>query len=191
MSGDVTESLQRWSRGDRRALDDVLQAVYSELGGIASRYLRKERRGHTLQTSALVHEAYLRLVDQERAHWRDRAHFFAVASQVMRRLLVDHARSRGRHKRGGGVRLQSFDETLVVGRDMDPAILALEDALEVLASLDPELVEIIELRFYGGLENREISALKGVSERTVIRRWKTAQAWLYRHLHEDGTVNGA
>lgn len=182
----MTDSLQRWSAGDRQALDDILPILYDELSRIASSYLRRERREHTLQTSALVHEAYLRLIDQNRVKWRDRSHFFAIAAQAMRRVLVDHARSRGSSKRGGGAMLLALDETLVVDRDGDPAVLALDAALVELMKLDAELARVVELRFFGGLDNPEIAHVEQVSERTVIRRWRTAQAWLFRHLGNGG-----
>lgn len=189
MNDDVTEHLRRWSDGDRQSLDKILPAVYAELSRIASGYLRKERQEHTLQTSALVHEAYLKLIDQDRVRWRNRSHFFAIASQIMRRLLVDHARNRGCSKRGGGAMLLALDETLVVGHHTDPAVLALDAAVLELARLDPELAEIVELRFFGGLDNLEIGEVKGVSERTVIRRWRTAQAWLFRYLNNAETAD--
>lgn len=179
---DVTDGLRRWSAGDRQALNDVLPVVYEELSRIASRCLRKERRDHTLQTSALVHEAYLRLIDQDRAQWRDRSHFFAIAAQLMRRLLVDHARRRGSTKRGGDAVLLSLEDALVVDGRVDPVVLTLQDALVELEGVDSELATVVELRYFGGLENGEIAQLQSVSERTVIRRWRTAQAWLYRYL---------
>ncbi len=192
MNNDVTEHLRCWSDGDRQALDALLPIVYAELGRIAAGYLRKEHREHTLQTSALVHEAYLKLIDQDRAHWRNRSHFFAIASQIMRRLLVDHARTRGRTKRGGGMILLALDEAVATrepgfdrGRE-DPSVIALDDALNELETMDPELAEVVELRFFGGLDNTQIAEVKSVSERTVIRRWRTAQAWLFRHLSNTG-----
>ncbi|MEM7354974.1 MAG: sigma-70 family RNA polymerase sigma factor [Acidobacteriota bacterium] len=185
MTDEVTEQLHRWSAGDRQALDDLLPTVYSELSRIAAAYLRKERREHTLQTSALVHEAYLKLVDQGRVQWRNRAHFFAIAAQVMRRLLVDHARNRGCGKRGGGAILLSLQEALIVGQETDPAVLVLDAALSELGEVDAELAEVIELRFFGGLENKEIAEIQQVSDRTVIRRWRTAQAWLFRYLQAE------
>ncbi|MEM7583337.1 MAG: ECF-type sigma factor [Acidobacteriota bacterium] len=184
MNDDVTDYLLRWSEGEAQALDDLVPIIYTELGQIASTHLRKERRDHTLPTSALVHEAYLKLIDQDRMAWRNRSHFFAIASQVMRRMLVDHARTRGRAKRGGGAVLLPLDEALEVGGHSDDSLLALDDALVELAKIDRELVEVIELRFFGGMDNTNIARLQGVSERTVIRRWRTAQAWLLRHLSE-------
>ena len=183
--GDITESLQQWSEGDRRAFDACLPVLYEELSQIAAGYLRRERRNHTLQTSALVNEAYLKLIDQERVHWRNRAHFFAISSQIMRRLLVDHARERGALKRGGNQVVLSLEEALVVGHHSEPAVLAIDAALQDLAAVDPELSEVTEMRFFGGLENEEIAVVLGISSRTVIRRWRSARAWLLRYFDRD------
>jgi len=170
---------------DRRAAVELLPLVYDELRDLARRFLARERRDHTLQPTALVHEAYLRLVDQERVAWRGRTHFLAVGAQAMRRLLVDHARGRKRIKRGGHWRRVTLDDRaeLLAGRAVGPAdILALEAALEKLADLDPTQVRVVELRFFGGLKVGEVAEILGVSKRTVEGHWTHARAWLRREL---------
>ena len=181
-SGDVTAILRAWSDGDRGALDRLTPIVYDELRRLARRYMRGERAGHSLQTSALVNEAYMRLVDYKRMQWQNRAHFFAVSAQLMRRILVDHAR-RHNLKRGGGVPHVSLDDAAVVGGGEPSAdLVALDDALNALARLDPRKVQVVEMRFFGGLSVDETAAVLQISAVTVMRDWSTAKAWLYREL---------
>jgi RNA polymerase sigma-70 factor (ECF subfamily) len=178
----VTRLLLAWRGGDERALERLIPLVYGELRRLAGRYLSRERAGHTLETHDLIHEAFLRLIDQRQVDWRNRSHFFAIAAQMMRRILVDHARRRGYRKHGGDVRRLMLDDVpdLAVQRDMD--LVALDEALTELAEVDGELAKIVELRFFGGLEHDEIAAALGVSNPTVRRRWRMAKAWLYRRL---------
>jgi RNA polymerase sigma factor (TIGR02999 family) len=180
--GDVTGLLVEWSNGDEAALEKLTPLVYDELHRVAARYLSHERAGHTLQATALVHEAFVRLVDQRRVQWRNTLHFVALAAQMMRRILVDHARSHAYAKRGGGARKLSLDEAGELAADQVPDLLEVDVALDKLAELDPELSRVVELRFFGGLKNEEIAEVLGVSVPTVVRRWRLAKAWLYRHL---------
>ncbi len=186
-SHDVTALLADWSRGDRTALDQLLPLVYAELRRIAARQLRNERVGHTLQPTALVHEVYLRIVDQRRVDWQNRAHFFGVAAQVMRRILVDHARRRGAGKRGEGVPCVSVDDARGVPAPNDIPILALDHALDRLQKVDPELARIVELRAFGGLTIEEAAHVLKVSPSTAKRDWRTAKAWLTRELGSPGS----
>jgi RNA polymerase sigma factor (TIGR02999 family) len=186
-AGDVTGLLVEWSNGDEAALEKLTPLVYDELHRLAARYLSHERAGHTLQATALVHEAFIRLVDQRRVQWRNTLHFVALAAQMMRRILVDHARSRGFAKRGGGARKLSLDEAGEIGAEQVPDLLEVDVALDRLAELDPELARVVELRFFGGLKNEEIAEVLGVSVPTVVRRWRLAKAWLYRHLGGEAT----
>jgi RNA polymerase sigma-70 factor, ECF subfamily len=179
--GEVGTLLQAWSDGDRTALDKLTPIVYKELHRLARYYLRGERAGHSLQTTALVNEAYLRLADYKRMRWENRAHFFAVSAQLMRRILVDHAR-RHNQKRGGGVPHLSLEETAVVGVGRDEDLVALDDALEALARLDPRKARVVELRFFGGLSVEETAEVLKISAVTVMRDWTTARAWLYREM---------
>jgi RNA polymerase sigma factor (TIGR02999 family) len=182
----VTRLLLEWSDGDQEALTRLMPLVYDELRSIARQYLRRERADHTLQPTAVAHEAYLRLVDQRRVRWRNRAHFFAVAAQLMRRILVDHARSHAAAKRGGGVRPLTLDaggEPSVM-RDLD--VLALDETLARLKALDPRQEQLLELRFFGGLSVEESAEVMGISTATVKREWRTAKAWLYRELGGSG-----
>jgi RNA polymerase sigma factor (TIGR02999 family) len=181
-SPDVTALLDEWSRGDPRALDRLLPVVYTELRGIAKRQLRKEREGHTLQPTALVHEAYLRLVDQQKVDWRNRAHFFGVASQVMRRILVDHARRHNAAKRGDGAQMVSIDAAGQVVAADENSVLALDDALIRLQRIDRGLAQIVELRAFGGLTIDEMAVVLNTSRAAVKREWRTAKAWLIREL---------
>lgn len=181
-AGEVTRLLLAWSDGDEHALADLMPRVYDELRSLAASYLRRERPGHTLQTSALVHEAYLRLVDQTRVRWHDRRHFFGIAAQAMRRVLVDHARGHLYAKRGGGARRLSLDEALTAAAESAPELVALDEALDRLAAADPQQAKIVELRFFGGLTGEEIGELLGVSVSTVTRGWRLARAFLYRSL---------
>ena len=180
---DVTALLISWSSGERSAADRLIPAVYDELHRQAARALRREGDEHTLQATALVHEAYLRLVDQRRVEWRNRAHFFGIAAEVMRRVLVDHARARLAAKRGGGMQRLTLDEAVEVssgGGDAD--VLALHDALERLALLDAGQARLVELRYFGGLNIEETADTLGVSPATVKREWALARAWLRREL---------
>lgn len=178
--------LAAWRRGDEEALAELLRRVYDELCRIASNYLRQERPGHTLQTSALVHEAYLRLIDQDAASWRNRAHFLGIAARMMRRVLVDHARYHGYAKRGGGALKVSFDEEAMAPAVPKPEILELDLALSELAELDPEQARLVELRYFGGLKVDELAVVLGISISTVTRKWSLAKAWLYRRLVQEG-----
>jgi RNA polymerase sigma factor (TIGR02999 family) len=180
-SGDVSTLLQAWSGGDRSALDKLAPIVYDELRRLAHYYLNGERRDHSLQTTALVNEAYLRLVDYRRMHWENRAHFFAVSAQVMRRILVDHARRRNL-KRGGGVQHFSLDDVAIVDGRRTDDLVALDDALNALGRFDERKVRVVELRFFGGLSVEETAEVLKVSAVTVMRDWSTARAWLYRHM---------
>ncbi len=183
---EVTGCLVRWRRGDEEALVELMPRVYGELRRLAARYLQGERQGHTLQTQDLIHEAYLRLIDQRRVDWMSRSHFFAVAAQMMRRILVDHARRRSYGKRGGGVAAVRLDEVPDLAVRADPELVALDEALVRLAGLDEGLARIVELRFFGGLEIGEIATLLAVSKPTVQRRLRTARAWLFRQLGTGG-----
>ena len=186
--GQVSGLLRAWSDGDRDALGRLTSVVYDELHRLAQSYMRRERPGHSLQTTALVHEAYMRLVDYKDMRWQDRAHFFAVSAQVMRRILVEHAR-RHNLKRGGGVQHVSLEETAVVGGDRAADLVALDDAMDALARLDPRKVQVVEMRFFGGLSVDETAEVLKVSPVTVMRDWSTAKAWLYREL-TDRTGDG-
>ena len=181
-SHQVTELLVRWREGDRRALDELMPLVYKELRRLAAHYMRGERPGHTLQTSALVNEAYLRLAAHEEIQWQDRAHFFAVAAQAMRRILVDHARRRGNLKRGGGAPRVALDEALIVSEERVAEVVALDDALERLAEIAPRKSQLVELRFFGGLSIEEAAGVLGVSPGTVMRDWTFVKAWLRREI---------
>jgi RNA polymerase sigma-70 factor (ECF subfamily) len=184
-SPDVTALLLSWSGGEQSAADRLIPAVYEELHRQAARAMRREGHEHTLQTTALVHEAYLRLVDQQRVEWRNRAHFFGIAAEVMRRVLVDHARARDAAKRGGGVQRITLSEALGVSSDGgggDADVLALHEALERLALLDPGQARLVELRYFDGLTIEESAETLGVSPATVKREWALARAWLRREL---------
>jgi RNA polymerase sigma factor (TIGR02999 family) len=181
--GDVTALLGDWSRGNRTALDQLLPLVYAELRRVAARQLRNERADHTLQPTALIHEVYIRLVDQRQVDWQNRAHFFGVSAQVMRRILVDHARRHGASKRGEGVRCVSIDEAKdVAAASNDIPIVALDYALDRLEKVDSALAKIVELRAFGGLTIEEAAHVLSVSPSTVKREWRTAKAWLNREL---------
>lgn len=179
---EITERLIAWGHGDESALDQLIPAVYQELRRMADRYLRREDPGHTLQTTALVHEAYLKLVDQTRVNWQNRAHFFGVAAQMMRRVLVDHAKSKHREKRGGEARKLSLDEVLDLTEERAADLVALDDALRQLAAIDERKCRVVELRYFGGLSVEETAAALGVSPQTVLRDWNLAKAWLYQEL---------
>ena len=179
---DVTMLLEQWSNGDQSALDDLMLAVYGELRRLADRYLRSERPDHTLQATALVHEAYLRLIDQDGVRWQNRAHFFGVAARVMRNILVDHARGHNAVKRGSDSFKLSLDEAIGALEQPEVDIVALDDALAGLAAIDPEKSRIVELRYFGGLSVEETAVVLRMSPRTVKRGWRAAKAWLYREL---------
>ena len=187
---DVTALLGDWSRGNRTALGQLLPLVYAELRRVAARQLRSERPDHTLQPTALVHEAYIRLVDQRQVDWQNRAHFFGVAAQVMRRILVDHARRHASNKRGQGVRSVSMDDAHDVAAPNQIPILALDHALDRLDKVDAELTRIVELRAFGGLTIEEAAHVLGVSPSTAKRDWRTAKAWLSRELGPDTRLRG-
>jgi RNA polymerase sigma factor (TIGR02999 family) len=178
----VTDLLTRWNSGDQEAFAELVPLVYDELRQLARHHLSHERPGGTLQATALVHEAYLRLVDQNRTGWNGRAHFFGAAAQVMRRVLVDRARERNAQKRGDGVLLEPLHEANEAASEPSWDVLALEDALNDLAKIDPDRVRIVELRYFGGLTVRETAEVMGVSEPTVKRDWALARAWLFRRL---------
>jgi RNA polymerase sigma factor (TIGR02999 family) len=185
---EVTQLLIDWRNGDQAALDKLMPLVYEELRRIAHRYMRRERPGHTLQTTALVNEAYLRLVGNRNVEFQDRAHFFAVAAQVMRHLLVDYARSRKYAKRGGSARRVTLDEAAVVSPGHDDQLLALDQALVKLASIDQRKSKLVEMRYFGGLNTEETAEVLGVSAITVKREWQKAKAWLYREINRPEMV---
>lgn len=180
----ITQLLNDWGKGDRAALEKLMPLVYSELRRLATNYLRRERAGHTLQPTALVNEAYLKLVDQRNAKWQNRAQFFGISAQLMRRILVDHARQRQAVKRGGSgqqrLSITSVEATVLKEPEID--LLALNEALDELAQVDPQQSRIVELKFFGGLSIEETAEVLGISHATVERDWKMARAWLRRQL---------
>ena len=180
--GEVTELLARISKGDRSAEESLLPRVYLELHRLARAQLRGERPGHTLQATALVHEAYLRLCQPNRCDWQDRMHFYRVAAKLMRRILIDYARQRNAGKRGAGAHRQSLDEALLVSEDRLALVVEIDDLLSRLVELEPRLAQVVEMRFFGGLTEEEIAASLNVSERTVKRDWLKARAWLHEQL---------
>jgi len=182
---DVTGLLNRWGEGDQEALDRVMPLVYDELRLQAARYLRRERAGHSLQTTALIHEAYLRLVDQRNAHWQNRAQFFGLAAQMMRRILVDHARAKKRAKRGGSDVRVSLNAATAIVNAPDLDLVVLDDALNRLAEIDLQQSKIVELRFFSGLNVDETAAVLAISPATVKRDWSVAKAWLRREITGD------
>jgi len=184
-SSHVTQLLLAWSDGDRKALDDLTPLVYLELKKLAENNLRRERAGHTLQPTALAHEAYIKLINQQNVRWQNRAHFFAVASQAMRRILVDHARARLAGKRGSGGAIVSLDEGVDVSDQRADQLLALDDALKRLAELDPKKGRVVELKYFGGMTLEEMAEVLGVSRAKVIREWRMAKAWLYGELNKS------
>jgi RNA polymerase sigma-70 factor, ECF subfamily len=181
-SHDITRLLARWKDGDEAALQQLVPIVHAELRRLAQRQMAREDPGHTLQPTALVNEAYLRLVNLTQMQWQDRAHFFAMAARLMRRILVDFARSRGYQKRGGGAKQVSFTQALAVANDQPTDVVALDDALEALAHVDERKSRVVELRFFGGLSVEETAEVLNVSRETVKRDWKFAKMWLLRHL---------
>lgn len=178
----VTKLLIRWSKGDHDAAEQLMEGVYNELSQLARHHLHRESPHHSLETSGLIHEAYLRLVGQDRVHWANRKHFYGIASQCMRRILIDHARQRVAEKRGGGIRPLALDEALGVGDQKPADLLAINDALEALAKTSPERARLIELRFFGGLTHGEIAEIEDVSIATIDRRWRVARALLFEEL---------
>jgi RNA polymerase sigma factor (TIGR02999 family) len=184
----VTELLVHWSRGDQQALNKLIPLVYDELHKLARRYLRRERSDHTLQTTALVHEAYLKLVDQREANWENRVQFFAVAAQLMRRILVDYARRHRASKRGGDVYKVSLDEALVPFEEKDAELLVLDEALDQLAAIDLQQSRVVELRVFAGLTLEETAQALNISARTVRREWSMAKAWLHRRMKNQRPV---
>jgi RNA polymerase sigma factor (TIGR02999 family) len=184
----VTQLLVAWSKGDRHALEDLLPVVYAELRGIAGRYLRHERPGHTLQPTALVHEAYVKLVDQRQAQWQNRAQFFGVAAQLMRRILVDHARAHAAAKRGGGISPVTLMDVAGASPARGIDVLALDEALTRLTSLYPDQGRLVELRFFGGLTIEETGEAMGLSPATVKRQWAVARAWLLHSLTREAAL---
>ena len=179
---EVTQLLVAWSNGDSAARDALIPLVHDELRRLAHRYMGRERADHTLQTSALVNEAYLRLIDQKDVHWQNRAHFFAIAAQMMRRILVDYARKRRFVKHGGNLQAVSLEQAMIVSPERAGEVVALDDALKILAKLDQRKSQIIELRFFGGLSIEETSEVLDVSPGTVMRDWTFAKAWLRREI---------
>ena len=182
---EVTQLLVAWSNGDRSARDELMPLVYEELRRLAHRYMDRERPDHTLQTSALVNEAYLRLIDQKDVHWQNRAHFFGIAAQMMRRILVDYARKRGFVKRGGDLRSVPIEQVMIVSPERAEEVVALDEALKALAEIDGRKTQIIELRFFGGLSIEETAEVLGVSPGTVMRDWTLAKAWLRREMKDS------
>ena len=184
----ITQLLIEWRDGDEKALDRLMPLVYEELNRLAHRYMRRERPGHSFQTNDLVNEAYLRLVDHKGMRWQNRAHFYAVAAQAMRRILVDRARSRGSAKRGGGIRLVEFEEASTIPGKQAANLVALDDALTDLAAIDPRKARVVEMRYFGGMSVEESAEALGVSTVTVMRDWSTAKAWLLRALTSDSRM---
>jgi RNA polymerase sigma-70 factor, ECF subfamily len=182
---EVTQLLIDWSNGRQDAVEPLFPLVYEELRRLAHRYMRRERPGHTLQTTAVVHEAYLRLIDQNHVQWQNRAHFFAIAAHMMRRILITHAQSHAYAKRGGDALKVSLDEVAVLSPPRAGELIALDDALKSLAVIDVRRSQVVELRFFGGLSNEEIAEVLKISPNTVMRDWKVAKAWLYRAMSKE------
>lgn len=181
----LTQLLHVASSGDRRNLDALMAAIYTDLHRLASRHMLAERRDHTLQPTAIVHEAYMRLIDQRNTSWRDRAHFFAVASTIIRRILLDHAREHKAAKRGGGRERVPIEVAAEVGSASNVDLIALDSALAELADVDPQQAKIVEMRFFGGLTIEEVAEVLGIGKRTVDRQWQCAKAWLFCHLSDS------
>jgi len=184
-SHEVTELLVDWANGNQSAADRLMPRVYDELRRLAHHYMKQERPGHTLQTSALVNEAYLRLIDQKQANWQNRAQFFGIAAQLMRRILVDYARRRRYQKRGGDAQQVDLDEALIVSPTRSAQVVALDESLNELAQFDPRKSQIVELRFFGGLSIEETAKVLGVSPGTVMRDWTLAKAWLRKEINSE------
>jgi len=181
-SQDITRLLLAWGAGDQAALDELMPLVYAELRKLARGYMRNQPADHTLQTTALVNEAYLRLIDSSRVNWQNRTHFFAISAQLMRRILVDFARRRSSLKRGGEVQKIELDEALVMPLEPKTDLVALDEALKILAEMNPRQSQVVELRYFGGLSEEEIADHLAVSVRTVRRDWSVARAWLFRKI---------
>jgi RNA polymerase sigma-70 factor, ECF subfamily len=188
---DVTLLLSALTRGDEGAASKLIPVVYDELRRLAASYMRRERVDHTLQATALVHEAYLKLVEQRSVNWQSRAHFFGVAAQLMRRILIDHARGHSRQKRGGDEKKVSLDEAFVFSEQLADELLAVDDSLNQLAKIDPRQAKIVEMRFFGGLSVEEAAEALGVSPKTVKRDWSVAKAWMYADLKERYGIDAA
>lgn len=184
-SPEVTQLLLAWSDGDHEALERLMPLVYRELKKIAESYLRRERAGHSLQPTALAHEAYIKLIDQQHVRWQNRAHFYGIAAQAMRRILVDHARARLAEKRGCGEAVVSLDEAVDIFDGRAGQLVALDDALKTLAELDPQQSRVVELKYFGGMTLEETAEVLDVSRATVIREWQMAKAWLYGELNKS------
>jgi RNA polymerase sigma factor (TIGR02999 family) len=184
-SSEITALLVDWSKGDKTALDKLFPLVERELHRLAHSYMRRERSDHTLQTTALVNEAYLRLIDQKHTSWQNRAHFFGIAAQIMRRILINHARDQNRLKRGGKAVHVSLSEALIMPGEKDREIMALDDALNRLEAFDKRKAKVVELRFFGGLTIEEVAEVLNVSNITVLRDWKFAKAWLAREMADE------
>ena len=187
---DVSKLLRAWRDGDEAALDELMPRVHQELHRLAHFYMRRERAGHTLQTTALVNEAYVRLVDAREVDWQDRAHFFAISSNLMRRILVDFARKRGYQKRGGKVKKVVLDEELLISPEPDADIERLDDALNALSEFDPRKAKVVEMRFFGGLSVEETAEVLKISTDTVKRDWRLAKVWLLNELQKGGKDEG-
>ena len=183
----ITELLAEWREGNQSALDELYPLVYDELHRLARRYMSRERKGHTLQTTALINEAYVRMVDQKNVNWANRSHFFAISAQIMRRILIDHARRHAYAKRGGGAQQVSLEEVAALVPEQGRELMRLDEALKSLAERDPRRSQVVELRYFGGLNNEEIAGVLQVSENTVTRDWNMARAWLYQQLSENAT----
>jgi RNA polymerase sigma-70 factor, ECF subfamily len=181
----ITELLAEWREGNQSALDELYPLVYDELHRLARRYMSRERKDHTLQTTALINEAYVRLVDQKNVNWANRSHFFAISAQIMRRILIDHARRHAYAKRGGGAQQVSLEEVAAIVPNQGRELVRLDEALKTLAERDPRRSQVVELRYFGGLNNEEIAGVLHVSENTVTRDWNMARAWLYQQLSEN------
>src|SRR5262249_32499212 len=186
---DVTQLLINWSNGDKESLEKLIPLVYGELRRLADRYVRRERQGHTLQSTALVHEAWMKLIDQRNVHWQNRAHFFGVAAQMIRRILVDYARNRHAEKRGGHAFKLSLDDAIEVPKQRDLDLVALDDALDGLSKVDAQQGRIVELRFFAGLSIEETAEVLRISPATVKRDWVSAKAWLYREMAGRGVLD--
>jgi len=186
---EVTQLLVAWSKGDQSALEQLMPLVYDELRRLARQYMRREPAEHTLQTTALVNEAYLRLIEQKEVRWQNRAHFFALSSQLMRRILVGMARTRHAHKRGGTAQQVALEEALVISDERAAELVALDDALTALQALDPRRSRVVELRYFGGLSVEETAEVLQISPETVMREWKRAKAWLYNELSKGNNVS--
>jgi RNA polymerase sigma-70 factor, ECF subfamily len=187
---EITERLIAWGKGDAAALNELIPVVYQELRRMAGHYLRLENPGHTLQPTALVHEAWLRLIDQTRVNWQNRAQFFGVAAQMMRRILVDHAKTKHREKRGGDAVKLSLDDVINISQERAADLIALDDALDTLAAMDERKSRVVDLRYFGGFSVEETAQILEVSPDTVMRDWKMAKAWLYQQIMREAGDDG-